>query len=116
VATGTIHLKATFANADERLWPGEFVTARLTLSVHKNAITVPAQTVMRSENGTYVYVINANNTVTHRAVKVGMIQDNVAIIDSGLKADEHLVVEGQYRLSDGAKVSYSTRTAVNAAQ
>jgi hypothetical protein len=45
-----------------------------------------------------------------------MIQDNVAIIDSGLKADEHLVVEGQYRLSDGAKVSYSTRTAVNAAQ
>jgi membrane fusion protein, multidrug efflux system len=116
VATGTIHLKATFANADERLWPGEFVTARLTLSVHKNAITVPAQTVMRSENGTYVYVINANNTVTHRAVKVGMTQDNVAIIDSGLKADEHLVVEGQYRLSDGAKVSYSTRTAVNAAQ
>jgi membrane fusion protein, multidrug efflux system len=116
VATGTIHLKATFANADERLWPGEFVTARLTLSVYKNAITVPAQTVMRSENGTYVYVINADNTVTHRAVKVGLTQDNVAIIDSGLKADEHLVVEGQYRLSDGAKVSYSTRTAVNAAQ
>jgi membrane fusion protein, multidrug efflux system len=116
VASGTIHLKATFANADERLWPGEFVTARLTLSVHKNAITVPAQTVMRSENGTYVYVINADNTVTHRAVKVGLTQDNVAIIDSGLKADEHLVVEGQYRLSDGAKVSYSTRTAVNAAQ
>ena len=116
VATGTIHLKATFANADERLWPGEFVSARVTLSVHKNAITVPAQTVMRSENGTYVYVINADNTVTHRAVKVGVTQDNVAIIDSGLKADEHLVVDGQYRLSDGAKVSYSTRTAVNAAQ
>jgi membrane fusion protein, multidrug efflux system len=116
VSTGTIHLKATFANADERLWPGEFVTARLRLSVHKNAITVPAQTVMRGENGTYVYVINADNTVRHRAVKVGMTQDNLTIIDSGLKADEHLVVEGQYRLSDGAKVSYSTRTAVNAAQ
>ena len=114
VNTGTIHLKATFANADERLWPGEFVTARLTLSVRKNAITVPAQTVMRGQNGTYVYVINADDTVTRRAVTVGLTQDNVTIIESGVKADEHLVVEGQYRLSDGAKVRYSTRTAVNA--
>jgi membrane fusion protein, multidrug efflux system len=115
VSTGTIHLKATFANADERLWPGEFVTARLTLSVRKNAITVPAQTVMRGQNGTYVYVINADDTVTRRAVKVGLTQDNVAIIDSGLQADEHVVVDGQYRLSEGAKVRYSTKTAVNAA-
>jgi membrane fusion protein, multidrug efflux system len=115
VATGTIHLKATFANADERLWPGEFVTARVTLSVRKNVITVPAQTVMRGENGTYVYVINADNAVARRAVKVGLTQNNLAIIESGLKADEHVVVDGQYRLSDGAKVRYSTRTAVNAA-
>jgi membrane fusion protein, multidrug efflux system len=116
VATGTIHLKATFANADERLWPGEFVSARVTLSVRKNAITVPAQTVMRGENGTYVYVINADNIVARRAVTVGLTQNNLAIIESGLKADEHVVVDGQYRLSDGAKVRYSTRTAVNAAQ
>jgi membrane fusion protein, multidrug efflux system len=115
VATGTIHLKATFANADERLWPGEFVSARVTLSVRKNAITVPAQTVMRGENGTYVYVINADNIVARRAVTVGLTQNNLAIIESGLKADEHVVVDGQYRLSDGAKVRYSTRTAVNAA-
>jgi membrane fusion protein, multidrug efflux system len=115
VSTGTIHLKATFANADERLWPGEFVTARLTLSVRKNAITVQAQTVMRGQNGTYVYVIKADDTVTRRAVKVAMTQDNVAVIESGLKADEHLVVDGQYRLSEGSKVRYSTRTAVNAA-
>ena len=116
VSTGTIHLKATFANADERLWPGEFVTARVTLSVRKNAITVPAQTVMRGENGTYVYVIKTDDTVTRRAVTVGLTQDNLAIIESGLKAGEHVVVDGQYRLSDGAKVRYSTRTAVNAAQ
>ena len=116
ISTGTIHLKATFANADERLWPGEFVTARVTLSVRKNAITVPAQTVMRGENGTYVYVIKTDDTVTRRAVTVGLTQDNLAIIESGLKAGEHVVVDGQYRLSDGAKVRYSTRTAVNAAQ
>jgi membrane fusion protein, multidrug efflux system len=115
VSTGTIHLKATFANADERLWPGEFVTARVTLSVRKNAVTVPAQTVMRGENGTYVYVIKADDTVARRAVKVAMTQNNVAVIENGLGADEHLVVEGQYRLSEGAKVRYSTRTAVNAA-
>ncbi|HXW30070.1 MAG TPA: efflux RND transporter periplasmic adaptor subunit [Xanthobacteraceae bacterium] len=115
VSTGTIHLKATFANAEERLWPGEFVTARLTLSVRQNAVTVPAQTVMRGENGTYVYVIKADDTVTRRAVKVAMTQDNLAVIENGLGADEHLVVEGQYRLSEGAKVRYSTRTAVNAA-
>jgi membrane fusion protein, multidrug efflux system len=116
VATGTIRLKATFANANERLWPGEFVTARVTLSVRTNVVTVPAQTVMRGENGTYVYVIKPDDTVTRRDVKVGMTQDDVAIIESGLRADDHLVVEGQYRLSEGAKVRYSTRTAVNTAQ
>jgi membrane fusion protein, multidrug efflux system len=116
VATGTIHLKATFANANERLWPGEFVTARVTLSVRTNVITVPAQTVMRGENGTYVYVIKADDTVTRRDVKLGMTQDNLAVIESGLAANEHLVVEGQYRLSEGAKVRYSTRTAVNTAR
>jgi membrane fusion protein, multidrug efflux system len=116
VATGTIHLKATFANGDERLWPGEFVTARVTLSVRKNAVTVPAQTVMQGQNGTYVYVIKPDDTVARRPVTVATTQDNLAIIASGLSADEHLVVDGQYRLSEGAKVRYSTRTAVNAAQ
>lgn len=116
VSTGTILLKATFPNADERLWPGEFVTARLTLSVRKNAITVPAQTVMHGQNGTYVYVIKPDDSVTRRAVTVTLAQDNLAIIESGLKADEHVVVDGQYRLSEGAKVRYSTRTAINAAR
>jgi len=116
VSAGTILLKAMFPNADERLWPGEFVTARLTLLVRNNAITVPAQTVMHGQNGTYVYVIKPDDSVTRRAVTVTLAQDNLAIIESGLKADEHVVVDGQYRLSEGAKVRYSTRTAVNAAQ
>jgi membrane fusion protein, multidrug efflux system len=113
VSTGTIHFKASFANADERLWPGEFVSARVTLAVLANVVTVPAQTVMRGENGTYVYVIKPDDTVTRRDVKLGVTQDNLAVIESGLRADDHLVVEGQYRLSEGAKVRYSTRTAVN---
>ena len=60
--------------------------------------------------------IKPDDTVTRRDVKLGVTQDNLAVIESGLRADDHLVVEGQYRLSEGAKVRYSTRTAVNAGQ
>jgi membrane fusion protein, multidrug efflux system len=104
VATGTIHLKATFDNGDERLWPGEFVNARLTLSVHRNAVTVAAQTIMEGPNGAYVYVIRPDNSVERRAVTVAQTQDALAVIDSGLGAGERVVVEGQYRLTQGSKV------------
>ena len=66
--TGTIALKATFANADERLWPGEFVTARLILGERPDAVTVPAQTVMTGREGFYVYVIRPDDTVLRRPV------------------------------------------------
>ncbi len=73
--TGTIALKGTFANADERLWPGEFVNARLILSVRHNAVTVPAQTVMAGPNGDYVYVIRPDDTVQRRTVQLASQQD-----------------------------------------
>src|SRR5208282_5995944 len=68
-ATGTIHLKATYDNSDERLWPGEFVAARLVLWVRKGAVTVPSETVMQSNNGAYVYVIKPDNSVERRDVE-----------------------------------------------
>jgi len=102
--TGTIRLKATFDNNDERLWPGEFVDVRLILGTRKGVPTVPQQTVQVGPNGYYAYVIKADDTVERRAVQVGSIQDGVAVIDKGLEPGEKIVVDGQYRLTDGARV------------
>ena len=109
VATGTIHLKATFANADERLWPGEFVNARLILGTRQNAVTVAAQTVMQGPQGAYVYVIKPDDTVERRSIKVAATQDGRAVVAQGLSAGDRVVVDGQYRLTDGARVAPSSR-------
>lgn len=102
--TGTIRLKGTFENADERLWPGEFVNVRLTLNVRRGIATVPAQTVQEGPNGKYVYVIKPGDTVERRGVEVASVQDGVAVISKGLQAGEKVVVDGQYRLTEGARV------------
>jgi len=102
--TGTIALKAIFANADERLWPGEFVSARLILGERPDAVTVPAQTVMTGPDGFYVYVIRADDTVLRRPVKLLARQDGLAVIGQGLKLGEKVVVQGQYRLANNARV------------
>ena len=104
-ATGTIHLKARFDNDDERLWPGEFVNLRLILSTRKGAATVPQQTVQVGPNGYYAYVIKPDNTVERRAVEVASMQDGLAIITKGLTVGENVVVDGQYRLTEGARVN-----------
>ena len=106
-ATGTIHLKARFDNDDERLWPGEFVNLRLILSTRKGAPTVPQQTVQVGPNGYYAYVIKPDNTVERRAVEVASIQDGLAVITKGLTVGENIVVDGQYRLTEGARVNPS---------
>jgi multidrug efflux system membrane fusion protein len=102
--TGTVQLKATFDNDDERLWPGEFINARLIVSTKKNALTVPAQTVMQGPNGPYAYTINPDKTVDRKDVDVALTQDGMAVIDKGLSANESVVVDGQYRLTRGSKV------------
>ncbi|HVJ53519.1 MAG TPA: efflux RND transporter periplasmic adaptor subunit [Aliidongia sp.] len=106
--TGTIHLKASFDNKDERLWPGEFVNARLILSVRHNAVTVPFQAVMQGAQGNYVYIVKPDDTVEHRAVQVLQSQDGIAVIGSGVAIGDPVVVEGQYRLFDGAKIRADT--------
>jgi multidrug efflux system membrane fusion protein len=102
--TGTIQLKGTFDNEDERLWPGEFINARLIVSVKKNALTVPSQTVMQGPNGAYAYTIQPDKTVQRQEVDVALTQDGEAVIDKGLQANESVVVDGQYRLTRGSKV------------
>lgn len=103
-STGTIHLKATFANDDERLWPGEFVNMRLVLSTRKDAPTVPAQTVQNGAQGQYVYIIKPDNTVERRDVEVAAVQDGIAVVTKGLAPGDRVVVDGQYRLTNGARV------------
>jgi multidrug efflux system membrane fusion protein len=103
-ATGTIHLKATFPNVDERLWPGEFVNLRLVLQIRHDMATVPSQTVQDGPDGHYVYVIGKNETVERRVVHVAAVQNGIAAIDKGLAPGERIVVEGQFRLTDGTRV------------
>ena len=111
VTTGTVRLKATFANGDERLWPGEFVSARLVLSTRRDAPTVPEQTVMHGPDGAYVYVVRANQTVERRPVQVASVQDGVAVIAKGVAAGDEVVVDGQYRLTNGTKVRTASQPA-----
>ncbi len=102
--TGTIALKATFANEDERLWPGAFVNARMILATRHDAVTVPAPTVMAGPDGPYVYVIRPDNSVRRRPVQVVVRQNGIAVIGKGLQAGEKVVVNGQYRLANDARV------------
>jgi membrane fusion protein, multidrug efflux system len=104
-STGTIHLKAEFANTDEALWPGAFVDMRLVVKTLKNAVTVPAQSVQAGPNGSYLFVIKPDDTVEQRIVQVAETENNLAVISKGLKAGERVVVDGQYRLDQGTKVS-----------
>jgi membrane fusion protein, multidrug efflux system len=104
-ATGTIHLKARFENQDERLWPGQFVSLRVVLSTRQNIATVPSQTVQDGPDGHYAYVIKPDNTVERRAVEVASIQDGIAVVTKGLAPGERVVVDGQYRLTNGARVN-----------
>ena len=103
-STGTIHLKAQFANSTEQLWPGESVNAHLVISTRQNAVMVPAQTVMQGPNGAYLYVLNQDNIAERRNVEVAATQDGMAVIAKGLQAGTPVVVDGQYRLTNGSKV------------
>jgi membrane fusion protein, multidrug efflux system len=103
--TGTIRLRATFPNAKRLLWPGELVNARLLLKTEPKGLTVPASTVQQGPKGSYVYVIGPDQSVQLRMVHVAQIDEGQALIDSGLKADETVVVDGQYKLQPGTHVT-----------
>lgn len=102
--TGTIQLKAEFANHDHHLWPGQLVNARLQLETRKDALTVAGSAVQQGQNGTYVYVLTPEQTAQLRPVHVAQISDGQALIDQGLKAGDVVVIDGQYRLNEGSRV------------
>ncbi len=105
-ATGTIRVKAQFANEDERLWPGEFVNVRVVLRVRQGVPTVPSQAVQEGPDGYIVYLVEPGDTVTRRAVEVAAIQDGIAAVTKGLSPGERVVVNGQYRLTNGARIHH----------
>jgi len=104
-ATGTISLKATFANDDARLWPGQFVNVTVTLGVQANALAVPSTAVQVGQNGPYVFVIKLDSTVDLRLVRVDRSVTNKTVIAEGLAAGERVVVDGQLRLTNGTRVA-----------
>ena len=115
-ATGTIILKATFANPDRALWPGEFVNAVLTLATDQKAVVAPASAIQNGQQGTYAYVVKADQTVESRPVTVARNAPEGAVIAKGLAPGETVVTDGQLRLSPGAKIEVVTGQAPGATQ
>jgi multidrug efflux system membrane fusion protein len=105
VATGTISLKAKFANEDDRLWPGQFVNVTLTLGVQADAVVVPNVAIQVGPNGPYVFVIRPDSTVELRLVKPDRTVDDKTIVAEGIAAGEQVVVDGQLRLGNGTRVN-----------
>jgi len=103
--TGTIHLKATCDNANGVLWPGLFVDVLLVLDTEPQALVVPAQAVVPSQEGSLVYVVTADNTAAVRKVTVDRIMAGEAVIRDGLRADDTVIVDGQMRLTPGSRIT-----------
>lgn len=102
--TGTITLKATYDNADDRLTPGQFINVTVELSVIAEAVVVPPAAVQVGQRGQYLYVVKADDTVELRLVKTGVRTDRDVVVAEGLKAGERVVIEGQLRLRPGTRV------------
>jgi len=103
-ATGTLLLKGEFENRDGRLVPGQLVDTRLVLANESDRLVVPAVAVTSGQQGTYVYVMNADSTASPRNVDVARTQGDLAVVTNGLEAGETVVTDGQFRLSPGSRV------------
>ena len=103
--TGTVKLKATFANKDRRLWPGQFVDTVIQLSVQKNAVVVQTKAVQSGQQGDYVYVVTPKDTAESRPVKTAGTYQDWTVISSGLKPGERVIVGGHLRVAPDAKVA-----------
>jgi multidrug efflux system membrane fusion protein len=109
--TGTIMLKATFANQDRVLWPGQFVDVVLTLTTERNRVVIPTQAVQTGQQGKYVYVIKDDLTAELRVVTPGRLYGDWTIIDKGIAAGEKVVTDGQLRITPGVKVEIKNEKA-----
>jgi multidrug efflux system membrane fusion protein len=109
--TATIRLKAIFANEDERLWPGEFVNARLLLATRTGVVTVPTNAVQRGPQGLFAWIVTETNTAAVRPIEVGSATDDLSVITSGLNEGDRVVIDGQYKLQADAPVTIAPASA-----
>ena len=100
--TGTVKVRAEFENPEHLLWPGQLVNVNLTLGHDQNVVVVPDRVVQNGPDGTYVYVVSADNKAEQRKIGVRRMIDNQAVIDTGLAAGETVVLDGQSRVENGA--------------
>jgi len=99
-----VKLKATFDNRDNHLFPNQFVNARLLIDAHRDVLIVPSAALQRGPQGSYVYVVKSDRTVTVRQVVIGEVQGGEASIQSGLSEGELVVTDGAERLREGTRV------------
>ena len=107
--TGTISLKAIFANPQRRLWPGQYVQARLQIGVQQDSVTVPVQAIQHGPDGLYVFLVGADGKVAQHPVSVGYQTDSLAVVTQGLTGGETIVTDGQSRLQSGTLVTQSAK-------
>lgn len=105
--TGTLTLRATFANKEKVLWPGLFVNVSLILETMKDAITIPSPCIMVGQNGPYIFTVNPDNTVSQQAIVIKERRVDFTVIASGVSAGQKVVTSGQLGLYPGAKISPS---------
>jgi multidrug efflux system membrane fusion protein len=110
-ATATIRLKAMFPNEDERLWPGEFVNARVLLEMRHGALAIPTPAIQRGQKGLFAWVVTDKSTVEARPIELGPVSGDLTIVTAGLSDGERVVTNGQYRLQVNATVAVSTAAA-----
>ena len=112
-ATGTVKVKAEFANGDSRLWPGMYVNVEVAPRVIANAVVVPAQSVQTGPDSRFIFVVGEDRKVTSRPVKLAYLEQGFAVVD-GIKAGERVVSEGAQNLRTGSVVSEADRSAPDA--
>jgi multidrug efflux system membrane fusion protein len=103
--TGTILLRATFANKDKALWPGQFVNVTLTLATQPDAVVIPSQALQTGQHGSYVFVVNPDSTAEYRPVTLARTIDGEAVVARGIFPGDEVVTDGQLRLTQGAQVT-----------
>jgi multidrug efflux system membrane fusion protein len=103
-STGTVRLKATFPNQDNRLWPGEYINARVLLKTSRNALTIPSAAIQRGPNGLFAFLVKPDRSVEMRPIKIGAEAGGLTIVEGGLEAGDIVTTSNEYRLHDGVKI------------
>ncbi len=105
VATGTVRLKASFANADHVLWPGLSVSTRMTVGTIREALTIPEDGVQHGPKGLYAFVVDGARRAHVRPIEVGRVDDGRTLVTKGLSSGDRVIVQGQYRVQEGTLVA-----------